>query len=96
MDLPWLDDSHEAADAKIAADFAWMSNNMRRLRQRYLGRWIAVSDRTVIGEGDTATLAAKAAERERPGAEFILERIERDLDAVYGNIPVGCRADKAL
>jgi NADPH-dependent glutamate synthase beta subunit-like oxidoreductase len=67
-------------------DFAWLIEHTEQITEQYAGKWIAVHDGAVIGVGDTATEAARAAREARSNAEFILEAVERDGDVVYAAV----------
>lgn len=65
-------------------DFAWLSEHAEELQQKHRGQWIAVYDGNIVGVGKTATEAAEQARVQVDGAEFVLEAIESEVDAIYG------------
>lgn len=68
------------------ADFAWLIEHADELFERYAGKWIAVLDGEVIGVGDTAPEAEAQAEEKAPGADYLLEALDRDADVIYASI----------
>ena len=72
----------------MSSDFAWLTEHSREIYERYAGRWIAVLNGEVIGSGNTAVEAASQAEVRAPLSDFILEKVERDVDVVYASLRV--------
>ena len=64
-------------------DFNWLVEHGPELFEQYAGKWIAVRDGKVIGEGATATEAAAQARQEAGDSDFILEAIEAEADVIY-------------
>lgn len=60
------------------ADFAWLTKHSQEIHEKYAGKWIAVLDGEVIGVGATAIEAARKAETEHPGADYIIEAVEAE------------------
>jgi hypothetical protein len=60
----------------MSEDFAWLTEHSHEIYEKYSGKWIAVLDGQVIGVGETATEAARQADTEHPGAEYILEAVD--------------------
>lgn len=73
-------------------DFAWLVEHSRENYEKYAGRWIAVLDGEVVGVGATAVEAAEEAEEKHPASDYILEKVERDVDVIYACF---CLADGA-
>ena len=67
----------------IEQDFAWLTEHSPDLVRKYAGKWVAVADGRVVGEGDTATEAAEHAREEIPKGDFVLERVNADADVIY-------------
>ena len=80
----------------MSGDFAWLTENSRVIYDKYAGKWIAVLDGEIVGVGETAVEAANAAESKHPSGDFILEKVERDVDVIYACLRVAQRADPAL
>lgn len=80
----------------MSSDFAWLTEHSLEIHQKYAGKWIAVLDGEVIGVGDTAVEAARQADEAQPGGDYILEKVERDLDAIYACVCVANGADSSL
>lgn len=66
----------------MSQDFAWLTEHSREIYEKYSGKWIAVLDGQIIGVGDSATEAARRAEAEHPGADYILEAVDREPERV--------------
>lgn len=77
-------------------DFAWLTEHSLENHEKYAGRWIAVLDGEVVGVGDTAVEAANEAELAHPNSDYILEKIERDVDVIYACLCVAEGADSIL
>jgi hypothetical protein len=77
-------------------DFAWLTEHSRENYEKYAGKWIAVLDSAVVGVGDTAVEAANQAEHEHPNRDYILEKVERDVDVIYACFRVAQGADPSL
>jgi hypothetical protein len=77
----------------MSGDFAWLTENSREIYEKYAGRWIAVLNGEVVGVGDTAVEAANQAETKHPGGDYILEKVERDVDVIYACFRMAQRAD---
>lgn len=77
-------------------DFAWLTENSREIYQKYAGQWIAVLDGEVIGVGQTAVEAAEQAERRHPQGDYILEKVEREVDVIYACLRMAERADPSF
>ncbi len=80
----------------MSSDFAWLIEHGPEIFEKYAGKWIAVHDEEVIGVGDTATEAANQARTRNPGAEFILEAVDRDADVIYAGLQVASARDGKL
>jgi hypothetical protein len=80
----------------MTQDFAWLTEHSREIHEKYAGKWIAVLNGQVIGVGQTAVEAAGQAESEHPGGDYILEKVEREVDVIYACLRVAHRADPAL
>lgn len=65
------------------SDFAWLSEHATEIHDRFAGQWVAVFQSEIIGVGATAIEAAAEAEKRQPGVDFILEKVERDVDVIY-------------
>jgi hypothetical protein len=48
---PDLQEEPRRPDAELLADFDWLQENRGQLDELYQGRWIAIADRRVVGEG---------------------------------------------
>lgn len=77
----------------MSDDFAWLTEHSRDIYERYAGKWIAVLHGEVIAVGDTAVEVATEAEREHPSGNYILEKVERDVDVIYACLRVAQRTD---
>jgi hypothetical protein len=77
-------------------DFAWLTEHSRENYEKYAGRWIAVLDGEVVGVGETAVEAANQAEREHPSGDYILEKVERDVDVIYAGLRLAQGTDPSL
>ena len=66
-----------------ADNFAWLVEHSLEIQQNYAGKWIAVHDGDIIGVGDTAPEAVEQAERQAPGADYILEAVDAETDVIY-------------
>jgi len=77
-------------------DFAWLSENSQEIYQKYAGKWIAVSNGQIVGTGDTAVEAAKQADAARPDGDYILEKVELDMDVIYACLCVAHGAKPTL
>ncbi|RJP32090.1 MAG: hypothetical protein C4547_14590 [Phycisphaerales bacterium] len=64
------------------ADFAWLTEHSQEIHDKYAGKWIAVLNGEVIGVGDIATDAIEQAEAKHPGANYILESVDSDLECI--------------
>jgi len=64
-------------------DFNWLVEHDAEIVREYAGKWIAVGNGEVLGVGDTAPEAANAARQKAPGADFILEAVESEVDVIY-------------
>ncbi len=62
------------------SDCDWLAQHGLELSQRYPGKWIAVHDGQVIGEGDSLLEADQQAARQRPQHDYILEQINVESD----------------
>lgn len=62
----------------MSDDFAWLTERSREIYEQYPRKWIAVLDGQVVGVGDTATDAAERAEKDHPGADYVLESVEAE------------------
>jgi hypothetical protein len=80
----------------MRGDFAWLTEHSVDIHKQYAGRWIAVLNGEVVGVGDTAVEAANQAEREHPSGDYILEKVERDVDVIYACLRLAQRADPPL
>jgi hypothetical protein len=80
----------------MSDDFAWLTEHSRENYEKYAGKWIAVLDAEVVGVGDTAVEAADRAESEHPSGDYILEKVERDVDVIYACLRMAQRADPPL
>ena len=80
----------------MSDDFAWLTEHSRDIYERYAGKWIAVLDGEVIAVGETAVEAANEAERQHPRGDYILEKVERDVDVIYACLRVAQRTYSAL
>lgn len=78
----------------METDFAWLVENNGELCARYAGKWIAVRDRRVVGEGTTATEAAAKAREILGDAQFILEAISEEADVIYGCLSLESAPDQ--
>ena len=68
----------------MTQDFAWLTEHSREIHEQHAGKWIAVLNGQVIGVGQTAVEAASQAESKDPGGDYILEKVEREVDVIYG------------
>ncbi len=75
-------------------EFIWLAQRSREIYEKYAGLWIAVFNCEVVGVGSTATEAANQAERKFPGADYLLEKVERDVDAIYGGRERTCGSSR--
>jgi hypothetical protein len=66
------------------ADFNWLAEQPPEFFDRYAGKWIAVRDKAVIAEGDTATEVDAKARQQAGDGEFILEAVDQRVDVIYG------------
>lgn len=66
----------------MSDDFAWLNEHSREIYEKYPGKWIAVHDGRVVGVGDTAVEAARQAEAECPGGEFLLEAVDPEPERI--------------
>jgi hypothetical protein len=80
----------------MSGDFAWLTEHSRENYEKYAGKWIAVLEADVVGVGETAVEAADEAERKHPSADYILEKVERDVDVIYACFRMAQGADPAL
>ena len=64
-------------------DFAWWSENLAYLRERYAGRWIAIRDQKVVAAAESPEAAQKMSEdgSEAPLIDFIPKREEIETKA---------------
>lgn len=66
----------------MSTDFAWLTEHSCEIQAKYAGNWIAVRNGRVVGVGQTAPEAAKAARETAPNEPFILERVESNPERV--------------
>lgn len=66
----------------MSGDFAWLAEHSLEIYRKYAGKCIAVLNGEVVGVGDTVLDAAEQAEKDHPGADCILEKVEADTDRV--------------
>lgn len=66
--------------------FSWLVEHSLEIQEKYSGKWIAVHKDGVIGVGDTATEAADHARQSAPGADFVLEAVDKETDVIYGGL----------
>jgi hypothetical protein len=64
----------------MSDDFAWLTEHSRENYEKY----------------DTAVEAADRAESEHPSGDYILEKVERDVDVIYACLRMAQRADPPL
>lgn len=69
-----------------SSDFGWLIEHGPEIYERYAGKWIAVHAGKIVGVGETATEAAKAARAEVGNAGFILEAVDRESDVIYAGL----------
>lgn len=77
-------------------DFAWLTDHSQEIHEKYAGKWIAVSNGRIVGIGDTAVEAAKRADEECHEGDYILEKVEHDLDVIYACFRMAHRTHAAL
>jgi len=66
----------------MSQDFARLTEDSHEMYGKYSGKWIAVLDGRVIGVGETATEAARQADAEHPGADYILKAVDPEPDRI--------------
>jgi len=66
----------------MSEDFAWLTEDGRELYEEYSGRWIAVLDGRVIRVGETPTEAARQADAEHPGADYIPKAVDPEPERI--------------
>ena len=66
----------------MSSDFAWLTEHSRKMCEEYSGKWVAVLNGEIIGIGDTATEAARQAELQHPGADYILESVDPEPERI--------------
>lgn len=68
------------------ADFAWLVDKGSKEVLAHAGKWVAVRNGQVIGVGETAPEAAKAACQNAgvKAGDYLLEAIDDEADVIYG------------
>lgn len=68
--------------ARMSRESEWIAAHYMEIHEKYSGRWIPVCGNEIIAVGDTAVEVTERADARCLGKNYVLEKINTDLETV--------------